>query len=177
MIVVDNSKDRSAAQFAGDQADIRYVHEPTPGLSQARNAGIRAATRPLIAFTDDDVTPHAGWTAEIVRAFDENEVELVTGLVLPSRLDTPAQTLFQLGLGGFGTSFIPILFDNSFFEETRAEAAPVWRIGAGANMAMRLRVFERVGLFDPRLGAGTSGCSEDSELWYRILVSGGELSL
>ena len=49
----------------------------------------------------------------------------------------------------------------------------MWRIGAGANTAFRRRVFERVGLFDERLGAGAAGCSEDSELWYRVLAEGG----
>jgi len=49
---------------------------------------------------------------------------------------------------------------------------PVWRIGAGANMAFRRKVFSRIGLFDERLGAGASGCSEDSEFWYRMLAAG-----
>jgi GT2 family glycosyltransferase len=52
---------------------------------------------------------------------------------------------------------------------------PVWRIGAGANMAFRKEVFDEVGLFDIRLGAGASGCSEDSEMWYRILLKGHEI--
>jgi GT2 family glycosyltransferase len=39
-------------------------------------------------------------------------------------------------------------------------------------MAFRRDAFERVGLFDERLGAGASGCSEDSELWYRLLAEG-----
>jgi hypothetical protein len=49
---------------------------------------------------------------------------------------------------------------------------PAWRLGAGANMAFRREVFARVGFFDERLGAGASGCSEDSELWYRLLAEG-----
>jgi GT2 family glycosyltransferase len=39
-------------------------------------------------------------------------------------------------------------------------------------MAFRRDAFHRVGLFDERLGAGASGCSEDSELWYRLLAEG-----
>ncbi len=53
----------------------------------------------------------------------------------------------------------------------KERGVPVWRIGAGANMAFRREVFRRVGLFDTRLGAGASGCSEDSEMWYRILAA------
>jgi GT2 family glycosyltransferase len=39
-------------------------------------------------------------------------------------------------------------------------------------MAIRRSAFAKVGLFDPRLGAGASGCSEDSELWFRLLHTG-----
>jgi GT2 family glycosyltransferase len=49
---------------------------------------------------------------------------------------------------------------------------PVWRIGAGANMAFRREALRMVGGFDERLGAGRAGCSEDSELWYRMLRAG-----
>jgi len=51
--------------------------------------------------------------------------------------------------------------------------APVWEIGAGASMAFRRDALLRVGLFDERLDAGAAGCCGDSEIWYRILASGG----
>ena len=173
IIVVDNSKGRTADAVAARFAGVDYVHEPRPGLSIARNAGIRASRGALIAFTDDDVEPGPSWTAEIVRAFAGASVDAVTGLVLPARLETPAQCLFQFQMGGFGAACVPMIFDARFFAETCPYAAQVWRIGAGANMAFRRAVFDRVGLFDERLGAGASGCSEDSELWYRILANGG----
>jgi GT2 family glycosyltransferase len=173
IIVVDNSHDGNAQSVCGQFPDVRYVHESRPGLSVARNAGVRASCKPIIAFTDDDVEVHSGWTAEIARVFSEWNVEALTGLVLPARLDTVAQCRFQFAMGGFGTTFVPLLFDHRFFQETRPSGAHVWRIGAGANMAFRRSVFERIGLFDERLGAGAAGCSEDSELWYRLLVAGG----
>jgi GT2 family glycosyltransferase len=173
LIVVDNSGDGNAAAICRRFPRATYVREPRAGLSHARNAGVLAATRPLIAFTDDDVSPHATWTAEIMRAFTVSDAEAVTGLVLPIRLETPAQRYFQINMGGFGERFQPVLFNDHFFNITGASGAHVWRIGAGANMAFRRSVFDRVGLFDPRLGAGASGCSEDSEVWYRILATGG----
>ncbi|MDB5719025.1 MAG: glycosyltransferase [Sphingomonas bacterium] len=173
LIVVDNSSDGNAADQVRAIPGVRYLHEPQSGLSHARNAGVRAATRRFVAFTDDDVVPHPGWTSAIVAALDASAAEAVTGLVLPLRLDTPAQSCFQFDMGGFSTRFVPVLFDTRFFALTRNDGAHVWRIGAGANMAFRRSVFDRIGLFDPRLGAGASGCSEDSELWYRILATGG----
>ena len=173
IIVVDNSRDGSARALCGTFEEVRHVHEPLPGLSRARNAGIRASRRGIVAFTDDDVEAHPGWTAEIARVFAEHDVEALTGLVLPARLDTAAQRCFQFVMGGFGATFVPLTFDRRFFEETRPSGAHVWKVGAGASMAFRRSAFERVGLFDERLGAGAAGCSEDSELWYRLLATGG----
>jgi GT2 family glycosyltransferase len=173
IVVVDNSKGRTAEKATSQFAGIHYVHEPRPGLSVARNTGIRESRGALIAFTDDDVEPSPNWTAEVARAFSNADVDAVTGLVLPAKLDTPAQCFFQFERGGFGIGFVPLIFDRRFFDETCPMGAQVWRIGAGANMAFRRRVFDRVGLFDERLGAGASGCSEDSELWYRLLAGGG----
>jgi GT2 family glycosyltransferase len=173
VVVVDNSREGSARAVAEGPANLIYVHEPRPGLSIARNVGIAAAHGEIVAFTDDDVEPHDHWTSEIVRAFEDGQVEAVTGLVLPARLDTTAQVAFQMDLGGFTSRFSPLLFAPEFLELTRNMGPQVWRIGAGANMAFRRSVFTRFGGFDERLGAGASGCSEDSEYWYRILAAGG----
>ena len=173
IVVVDNSRDGNAEPICRRFPGVRHLHEPRPGLSIARNAGIRASRGEIVAFTDDDVELHPRWTSEVARAFADQSIDALTGLVLPARLDTPAQCIFQFDMGGFGTNFVPVRFDRRFFEETRPNGAHVWKIGAGANMAFRRKLFERIGLFDERLGAGAAGCSEDSELWYRLLARGG----
>ena len=172
VVVVDNSGGGSAREICA-RPGVTYLHEPAPGLSRARNAGLAAARGDLLAFTDDDVELAPSWTQEVVRAFDDVSVDAVTGLVLPARLDTPAQRAFEIDLGGFTSRHFPIRFDSRFLEVTRHMGPQVWRIGAGANMAFRRSVFARLGGFDERLGAGASGCSEDSEFWYRILAAGG----
>jgi len=174
ILVVDNSREGSARVVAEAHPGVRWLHEPRPGLSVARNAGLRACTRPLVAFTDDDTRAHPNWTAELVDAFERHpEATAVTGLVLPAALDTEAERFFQFDMGGFGSRHVPVRFDARFFAANLALAPQVWRIGAGANMAFRRAVFGRVGGFDERLGAGAAGCSEDSELWYRILAGDG----
>ncbi|WP_374469562.1 glycosyltransferase family 2 protein [Phenylobacterium sp.] len=173
VVVVDNDPAASARPVAYGRAGVTYVHEPRPGLSIARNAGLDAADGEFIAFTDDDVELHPTWTAEIRRAFSRPEVDAVTGLVLPARLETAAQRAFELHLGGFTSRFTPLLFDGGFLQETWEMGPQVWRIGAGANMAFRRASLAGLGGFDERLGAGASGCSEDSEFWYRILAAGG----
>ena len=95
----------------------------------------------------------------------------VTGLVLPGELETETQLLAEGRLWGFNREFRPRLFDQRFFHRARFRRARV-DVGAGANMAIRREAFDLVGLFDERLGAGAAGCSEDSELWYRLLAEG-----
>jgi GT2 family glycosyltransferase len=174
VIVVDNAADGSARAACAGLPGVRYLHEPRPGLSIARNAGLSACRSEFAAFTDDDVVAHPQWTRELMRAFGHAaKPDVVTGLVLPAELRTAAQRRFQFDLGGFGENFVPLLYDQRFFAEAMPYGAQVWRIGAGANMAFRRDVFERAGFFDERLGAGAAGCSEDSELWYRVLAGGG----
>jgi SAM-dependent methyltransferase/GT2 family glycosyltransferase len=150
----------------------RYVPEPRPGLSAARNAAVRAATRDLVAFVDDDVVVHPQWLAPLRRAFGEADVMAVTGLVLPAELDTEAQVAFETLRGGLGLGCERARYGRDFLRATVGYGMPVWKIGAGANMAIRRAAFALVGDFDERLGAGAAGCSEDSEFWYRLIAEG-----
>lgn len=147
---------------------VRYVPCATRGLSGARNAGIRNSTGDLIAFTDDDVTVHRGWTAAMRRVFRDPRVSASTGLVLPAELRTLAQDLCR----GDHWDFRAADFGPDFFRSWIDRGVPSWRIGSGVNMAFRRDVFDRYGHFDERLGAGAAGSSEDSEFWYRLLAAG-----
>jgi GT2 family glycosyltransferase len=174
ILVVDNAPRTDAtrtcvATFPG----VTYLCEPTPGLSVARNTGIRHATGTLIAFTDDDVVVHPHWLRQIQGSFAQEAVMAATGLMLPAELEHEAQCLFQYHFGGPDWDYRAKTFDSQFFTNMQSRGVPTWLIGAGANMAFRRDVFHHVGLFDESLGAGASGCSEDSELWYRILAAGG----
>ncbi|MEG5049358.1 MULTISPECIES: glycosyltransferase [unclassified Microcoleus] len=173
IIVVDNAPSSDATQqLVAKIPDVKYVLEPRPGLSLARNTGIRHSTGNIIAFTDDDVIVHPDWIARIAQSFQGDRVIAMTGLILPAELENEAQLIFQKGHTGFGWGYRPTTFDTQFFEEMKPFAVPVWRIGAGANMAFRRELFDKIGYFDERLGAGASGCSEDSEIWYRVLAEG-----
>jgi len=174
IIVVDNAPKTDETRKLIDQfPEIKYCLEPEPGLSKARNAGISACTREIIAFTDDDVLIHPLWVDRVRYIFSDLDLSAMTGLVLPQELETEAQVIFEMGHGNFGLDYRSRTYTPDFLEKSKWLGPPVWRIGAGANMAFRRDVFTRVGKFDERLGAGASGCSEDSEFWYRILANGG----
>ncbi len=174
IVVVDNAPTTAASRAVVARAPgIIYVEEPRPGLDVARNAGIAASRGAVVAFTDDDVEVHPRWVERLAACFADDAVAAATGLVIPAALDTEAQLLFETALGGLGRGFEPRRFDASWLRRWRGRAAPVWNIGAGANMAFRRTVFARVGGFDERLDVGAAGCGGDSELWYRVLAAGG----
>ena len=172
LVVVDNASedDRTEKVVAGFPG-VRYVREDRPGLDIARNTGIRWSTKGLIAYTDDDVLVSRGWTKGVKAAFANPLVMAVTGLVIPQRLDTLSQYIFEK-YWSFNKGYLPRLFDHRWFLEHSRYGAPVWEIGAGANMAFRRDIFRLAGGFDERLDVGAAGCSGDSEMWYKVLAEG-----
>lgn len=172
VVVVDNGPDRATEAAARAHPGVRYVAEPRPGLSRARNAGIAAASGDVVVFIDDDVRPEAGWIEPLLRRFAEPDVSVVCGLVLPDALETEAQIGFQYQLGFGGMGVLPLRFDADFVADWR-RGVPAWNIGAGANMAIRRRAALDLGGFDERIGPGAAGgCGDDSEFWHRALFAG-----
>jgi GT2 family glycosyltransferase len=173
IIVVDNAPSTSAARdVVSIRPGVRYVLAPEPGLSRARNAGVANSAGELIVFTDDDAIVTPTWLERLVGPFADDGVEVVTGLVLPAELETPAQVVFER-LGGFGRGFHRRDYGYDWYASHRRHGVPVWTFGAGASMGLRRSALDRVGGFDERLGPGAAGVSDDSEMWYRILASGG----
>jgi GT2 family glycosyltransferase len=173
IIVVDNApEERCTLDVVEEFNGVIYWPEPAAGLSRARNSGISRSSGDIVAFTDDDVVVHPRWLVGVRDALSRDTIFGMTGLVLPAELETESQIRFEFDFGGFSGGYRPITFDSFFFDSMLSRGVPVWRIGAGANMAFRREVFRRIGHFDERLGAGASGCSEDSEFWYRMLAAG-----
>lgn len=178
IIVVDNRPGRTATpDVVRDFPSVRFVEERRPGLSFARNAGILHATGDIVVATDDDVTVPAGWLERLVAPFARPEVAIVTGHVLPLELETESQCRFE-AYGGLGKGFEPFEVDGRWFRAKRT-AVPTWDLGATANAAFRASIFTdpAIGLLDEALGAGTpTGCSEDTDLFYRVLKAGHTLA-
>lgn len=172
LLVVDDGPSEDTRAVVAGWADARYVPAPAGGLSSARNVALREAAGAVIAFVDDDTEVDRRWLGRLRGHFADPGVASVTGLVLPASLEAPAQVVFEKVLGGFSRGYRALTFDPAFLARTRRHAPPVWKVGAGANMALRRGAVQAVGGFDERLGAGAAGCSEDSELWYRLLAAG-----
>lgn len=173
IIVVDNAtKDSSTKDVTALFPHVRYVREDRPGLDIARNTGARAASCPIIIYTDDDTLIHPDWVYQTYETFRDPQVMAMTGLVLAHELKTEAQWIFEK-FWPFNRGYTDKRYDEQFFNSTLPTGPPVWNIGAGANMAFRKSFFTVTGFFDERLDVGAAGCNGDSEMWYRILAHNG----
>ncbi|OLT10607.1 hypothetical protein BJF78_28620 [Pseudonocardia sp. CNS-139] len=190
LVVVDN--DPASGQvpvwLAGiDDPRLRVVAQPVRGLSDARNAGLAAASGEIVVFTDDDARPDRHWVAELVRVFDrdrEGVVGCVTGLVTAARLDTPWELFFE-EYGGFGKGYRPKFWSlrpppaavaNAGEPGERGPLFPYagGNYGSGNNMAFRTDRLRALGGFDPALGAGTSVHGGEDLDAFRAVVQAGD---
>jgi glycosyltransferase involved in cell wall biosynthesis len=172
IVVVDNApSDTSTRDVCQEFAEVVYIKEPRAGLDFARNSGVVATRHPIIAFVDDDVVVHPWLLYRVWETFQDPTVAAMTGLVIALELQAEAQILFERDWS-FNRGYVAKRYDLGYVKQAVNQAPAVWEIGAGANMAFRKSVFEEVGYFDELLGAGAAGCSDDSEMWYRILACG-----
>jgi GT2 family glycosyltransferase len=179
ILVVDNAPasaltERMVAEAAADDPRIRYLREPLPGLSNARNSGFARARYDLIAFTDDDTVVDPGWPAALAAGFAADpDAACITGLVCSRSLDTPPERYFD-GRYPWGTKFEPRRYDLAENRD-RSGIYPFSAgiFGTGANFAVRRPALRRMGGFDTLLGAGapTRG-GEDLDVFVRVILAG-----
>jgi glycosyltransferase involved in cell wall biosynthesis len=164
VIVVDNnSSDGTRAvveRFTRDSPFVRYLVEPQPGVSHARNTGIEAARAPIIAFIDDDVEASPNWISRIKEALDAHpEIACVGGRIHPRWAEPPPSWLTPLFWGAVA------LQDKSDTPYLDADHASLCL--ATANFACRRSALEEVGGFTPGYVR-----DEDRELQLRLWAAG-----
>jgi GT2 family glycosyltransferase len=162
LVIVDNGSSDGTSEVVAAFSPpagckLVYVREETRGLSHARNRGVRESSAPILVFTDDDCYVEQDYLQEWARAFRDAVVGFGGGRVLLHDPDAPRMTVQDKAVPA---SIEPMTF---------------LRAGAlhGANMAFRRVVFERVGVFDPFLGAGSAtNAGEDCDLLTRASLAG-----
>jgi glycosyltransferase involved in cell wall biosynthesis len=162
LFVIDQSDGHETELGIGMLSDarLRYIRMETRGVTSGRNLGAELAQGDVIAFTDDDCRVAPDWILALARIFaNDPEAAVVCGAV---RIAEAVKDL------GFTENFEP------HEREWKGRYPPFGRDwGITANLAARLDVLARVGMFDPMLGAGAplrSGGEPD--LLFRVLRGG-----
>ena len=164
-LVVDNgSSDETAlvvrTAVMPNGLEVKYLLESEPGLSRARNAGLRNCRGDLFLFTDDDVRVPADWIGGMSKPILLGETDAVAGGVrFPEEYEPKL-------------SREPFRSRRGWLASTEATDPHDPGCLVGANMAFSRRVVEAVGEFDPELGAGALGFCEETLFALRLLGAG-----
>jgi glycosyltransferase involved in cell wall biosynthesis len=148
---------------------LTYCFEGRQGKSYALNSGIQVSRGEIIVFTDDDVRVGPAWIDASCSTLDEQrDIDYTGGPVRPIWGGVPPDWLDQRRGDLWGTLAILDYGDTPFvFEERR-------RVPLGANMAVRRRLIDRIGGFDPALGRRGRSLlgQEQAEFFARSRESG-----
>jgi len=161
VLVVDNGSTDHTAQVAAEAArtnpSIRYVNEPRSGKSYAYNQGLAASVGRALLFTDDDVRVPPDWIESMARPILAGESDAIAGGVrIAPHLLRPWMTALHRSW----------LASTEYLHRTRPQEM------VGANMAFGRHVLDRVPQFDPELGPGALGQSDDQLFSLQLLRAG-----
>lgn len=160
-LIVDNASTDNTAEVIRSHATrnerFHYSLAERIGLGAARDHAWRVARGAILAFTDDDCYPAPDFVEALVEVFEERQdVALVGGRILL-----------------YDQCAAKVTID---IRETAEERLPHSYIEAGffqgANIAIRSSALERIGGFDPELGAGTPFPCEDIDVAAAISWAG-----
>jgi glycosyltransferase involved in cell wall biosynthesis len=158
VVVVDSASTGDRTRTVAVAAGFGVVRASRPGLSHARNLGIAASTRSIVAFTDDDCRVGPAWREAVEAAFLDPAIGLVTGPVAALAHDGRSMTVSTL--------------ERSSHQRYSAPTRPA-EIGHGANMAFRRVALDAAGPFDEALGAGARfRAADDWDMFWRVLREG-----
>jgi glycosyltransferase involved in cell wall biosynthesis len=82
VIVVDNNssdRTREVVEQRASNPRLKYVFEPTIGLSVARNTGAKIASAEILAYLDDDAVASTHWLQVLDSAFKNNSKLAIAG--------------------------------------------------------------------------------------------------
>lgn len=164
VLIMDQNPDERlvdiVARFSSKGLSVRHERLPKPGLSDARNAGIRISTGDIIGFPDDDCWYEPETVTSIRQAFEKDAS--LSGLV--------ANWVEQTNGGG-----------NAHGDTDRPFSLDAWRDFRGGAASSITLFFKRSLLldlqgFDTRLGVGKwYGAAEETDLVLRALAAGARI--
>ncbi len=173
ILVIDNGSSDTTAEVVKElqnaNTSVRYVYEPVPGLSKARNTGWRRARGAYVGYIDDDAVVSDKWVSSVLWVIDNispipvwigGPIELDWGVPNPGWIDDELKV--PLGFINWGQE--PRVLSNNE------------RLGGGNSIYNRAEL-ERLGGFDERLGRKKDNLlsGEETQLQKIIEEDGGKL--
>lgn len=161
---VDDTRDVLAAEEASGSLRLRVLHHERPrGPAAARNAGWRAATGDLIAFTDDDCRATSAWLQAGVVAFDGHHDRVVQGRTEPDPLeltrDGPfSRTLRVRSLGPYYQT-CNVFYPRDLLERAGGFDEETFTVPGGEDADLAWRCFD---------GGASSTFAEDALVYHAV---------
>lgn len=147
-------------RYRKEGLNIRHERLPKPGLSEARNEGVRLASGDIIGFPDDDCWYEPQTVAFIRRAFAE--AASLAGVV--------ANWVEQTSGGGNTLGGAESLLSFEAWRDFRGGAA------SSISLFLRRSLLLDLHGFDNRLGVGKwYGAAEETDLVLRALAMGAQI--
>jgi glycosyltransferase involved in cell wall biosynthesis len=139
-------------------ANIVYIKKPNGGLASARNAGLRVARAPLVAFLDaDDIWEPDYLQIQISILQHDPTIDVVYPNAVSFGESSRSGCLWMDSCPSFG--------DVTFTSLVSSQCSVLYSVTA------RAEIISRVGGFDERLRR-----CEDFDLWLRIAKAGGRFA-
>ncbi len=162
IIVVDNGSTDSTAEVVQPRLSdsrLRYVYEPTLGLSTARNTGAKTAKGDILAYLDDDAVASPQWLASLLEVYENNSRVAIAGgkvtLLWPPGVVRPPAWLsddLASGLGAYDLGERMQYIKNPSLTPR------------GLNYSLRKTFLDSVGGFDVNLGRVGKNLLSNEEL-------------
>ncbi len=169
VLVVDNaSSDRTidVVEARLSNPRLKYIYEPSIGLSIARNTGARNATGEILAYLDDDAVASQTWLSVLTSAFQNNEKLAVAGgkvtLLLPPGITLPYWMSENLA-GNLGKYDL----GSQVVEINQPNLTP-----RGLNYSIRQTFLAQIGGFNVNLGRVGKNLLSNEELLVTELALG-----
>lgn len=170
-IVVDNASTDDTAEaverFAAAHPALRLrrVYEPVPGVSHARNRGLREATTDLVASIDDDERINTDFLAAYLHFFDEHPAAQVAGGRIIAE--------YPCGRPRWMSRWTEQPIANPIDLGSRIRPFPPGRLPGGGNMAFRRTTALRYGFATElgRVGNRPIG-GEENDFFDRLRADG-----
>lgn len=152
IIIVDAGSQDNTSEVVS-QYPVKVITEKKQTRAAGCNAGFRAASGDIVAFTDADCIIECDWLLKIVRSFDTSEVAVVGG----RDLTPPLEGILQRSMGAI----------EEHWRTKRVRGNKAARAVKGCNSAYLKRVFNDLDGFDEDFIY-----AEEHELHHRILKKG-----